>query len=124
MTLRCLVTFSLAVASGSVALAQSTPSSTSPASTAPSTAQVSENLNLRFANGIVAVAEEKIITVADVMQYIGPLLPQLRNDARNEKEFQERLEQLQDSAIQDLVDRVLIVKEFRKDEKRQIPQHV
>jgi peptidyl-prolyl cis-trans isomerase SurA len=124
MTLRCLVTFSLAVASGSVALAQSTPSSTSPASAAPSTAQVSENLNLRFANGIVAVAEEKIITVADVMQYIGPLLPQLRNDARNEKEFQERLEQLQDSAIQDLVDRVLIVKEFRKDEKRQIPQHV
>jgi peptidyl-prolyl cis-trans isomerase SurA len=55
------------------------------------------------------------------MQYIGPLLPQIRQEVKTEKEFQERLEQLQDSAIQDLIDRVLIVKEFRKDEKRQIP---
>ncbi|MES2695552.1 MAG: peptidylprolyl isomerase [Verrucomicrobiota bacterium] len=83
---------------------------------------VNATLNQRFANGIVAVAEEKIITVADVMQYIGPLLPQLQREARNDKEFNERLEQLQDSAIQDLIDRVLIVKEFRKDEKRQIPR--
>jgi len=90
-----------------------------PATSASSS--ISENLNLRFANGIVAVAEEKIITVADVMQYIGPLLPELRQRAKDEKDFQQQLEQLQDSAIQDLIDRVLIVKEFRKDEKRQIP---
>jgi peptidyl-prolyl cis-trans isomerase SurA len=88
----------------------------------PANDPVAQNLNLRFANGIVAVAEEKIITVADVMQEIGPLIPQLRNQARNEKEFQEGLERLQDDAIQNLIDRVLIVKEFRKDEKRQIPQ--
>ena len=88
----------------------------------PASDPVAQNLNLRFANGIVAVAEEKIITVADVMQEIGPLIPQLRNQARNEKEFQEGLERLQDDAIQNLIDRVLIVKEFRKDEKRQIPQ--
>ncbi len=113
---RSLVTLVVAAASIASALAQN--AAQAPASPLDPVAQ---NLNLRFANGIVAVAEEKIITVADVMQYIGPLLPQLRNEARNEKEFQERLEQLQDSAIQDLVDRVLIVKEFRKDEKRNIP---
>ena len=112
---RTFVSALFAAATGAPAFAQSAPAAT-PASNA-----VAENLNLRFANGIVAVAEEKIITVADVMQYIGPLIPQLKADARNEKDFQERLEQLQDSAIQDLVDRVLIVKEFRKDEKRQIP---
>lgn len=111
---RSLASLFAAVALAASALAQSAASS-------PSPDPVAQNLNLRFANGIVAVAEEKIITVADVMQYIGPLLPQLRQEARNEKEFQERLEQLQDSAIQDLIDRVLIVKEFRKDEKRQIP---
>ena len=116
MTLRrSLVSVLLAAGYSASALAQALAPAT------PSSNQVAENLNLRFANGIVAVAEEKIITVADVMQYIGPLLPQLRAEARNEKDFQERLEQLQDSAIQDLVDRVLIVKEFRKDEKRQIP---
>ena len=71
----------------------------------------------------MAVAEEKIITVADVMQYIGPLMKQVRETAKDEKDFQQQLENLQDSAIQDLVDRVLIVKEFRKDEKRNIPPH-
>lgn len=90
---------------------------------APSRSSVAENLNLRFANGIVAVAEEKIITVADVMQYIGPLIPQIQEGAKSPAEFQQQLEQLQDSAIQDLIDRVLIVKEFRKDEKRNIPSH-
>jgi peptidyl-prolyl cis-trans isomerase SurA len=120
MTIRRRFAFVLvSVASIASALAQ-TAAPAAPAG--PASDPVVQNLNLRFANGIVAVAEEKIITVADVMQEIGPLLPQLRNEARNEKEFQERLEQLQDGAIQNLIDRVLIVKEFRKDEKRQIPQ--
>ncbi len=89
----------------------------------PSSSDVAEKLNLRFANGIVAVAEEKIITVADVMQYIGPLMQQVREQSKSQQEFEQQLEQLQDSAIQDLIDRVLIVKEFRKDEKRNIPPH-
>ena len=119
---RSLVSLLIAVASIAPTIAQTAaPVAQTAAPVGPSSDPVAQNLNLRFANGIVAVAEEKIITVADVMQYIGPLLPQLRNEAKNEKEFQERLEQLQDSAIQDLIDRVLIVKEFRKDEKRNIP---
>jgi peptidyl-prolyl cis-trans isomerase SurA len=119
MTLRrSLASLLLVAASGASALAQTA----APASPSASSGVV-ENLNLRFANGIVAVAEEKIITVADVMQEIGPLIPQLRAGARTDKEFQEGLERLQDDAIQNLVDRVLIVKEFRKDEKRQIPYH-
>ena len=118
MTLRrSFLSITFAALSGATAVAQSV----SGAPPAPNNGQVASELNARFSNGIVAVAEDKIITVADVMQYIGPLVPQLRNEARNEKDFQERLDQLQDSAIQDLIDRVLIVKEFRKDEKRQIP---
>ncbi len=116
MTLRrSLVSLSLAAASAAALWAQA------PAPTSSPTSDVAQSMNLRFANGIVAVAEEKIITVADVMQYIGPLIPQIRQEAKNDKEFQERLEAAQDDAIQQLVDRVLIVKEFRKDEKRQIP---
>lgn len=82
---------------------------------------VSDSLSLRFANGIVAVAEEKIITVADVMREVAPLLPAIQREARNEREYNERVEQLYDDAIQELIDRVLIIKEFRKDEKRHIP---
>jgi len=80
-----------------------------------------DGLNLRFANGIAAVVEDKVITVDDVRREISPLIPQIQREARNEADFNRRLEQLQDSIIQDLIDRVLIIKEFRKDEKKQIP---
>jgi peptidyl-prolyl cis-trans isomerase SurA len=85
-----------------------------------------DGLSMRFANGIAAIAEEKVITVDDVRREIAPLIPQIQRDARNEKEFNEKLESLQDSVIQDLIDKVLIIKEFRKakDEKevRHIPE--
>ncbi len=86
---------------------------------------VADNLELRFANGIAAVAEGKIITVDDIRRELAPLVPQIQREARNEKEFAEKLEALQDDIIQNLVDRVLIVKEFYKEkegqEKRTIP---
>ena len=84
-------------------------------------ADTEDGLNLRFANGIAAVVEDKVITVDDVRREISPLIPQIQREARNEADFNRRLEQLQDSIIQDLIYRVLIIKEFRKDEKKQIP---
>jgi peptidyl-prolyl cis-trans isomerase SurA len=80
-----------------------------------------DNLNTRYANGIVAIAEDKIITVDDVRREIGPLISQIQHDSRNEQEFNEKLESLQEDVIQNLIDRVLIVKEFYKDEKRHVP---
>lgn len=91
----------------------------------PSAPAAGDNLNLRYANGIVAVAEDKIITVADVSREITPLLPGLQRETiRNEQEYNAKIEALQDSVIQDLIDRVLIIKEFRKDEKKQIPSAI
>jgi len=85
-----------------------------------------DGLNMRFANGIAAIAEEKVITVDDIRREIAPFIAQIQRDARNEKEFNEKLESLQDSVIQDLIDKVLIIKEFRKEkdgkEVRNIPR--
>lgn len=81
----------------------------------------SDNLNLRYANGIVAIAEDKIITVDDVRREIGPLVPEIQKQSRNEREFNEKLEALQEDIVQNLIDRVLIVKDFYSDEKRQVP---
>jgi peptidyl-prolyl cis-trans isomerase SurA len=81
----------------------------------------SDNLNLRYANGIVAIAEDKVITVDDVRREIGPLISEIQRQSRNEQEFNEKLEGLQEEVIQTLIDRVLIVKEFYKDEKRRVP---
>ncbi|HEY9248205.1 MAG TPA: peptidyl-prolyl cis-trans isomerase [Rariglobus sp.] len=83
--------------------------------------KVADNLALRFANGVVAVAEDKVITVDDLRREIAPRVPALQRSARNEKEFNEKLEALQDEIIQDMVDRILIVKEFKKDDKRKVP---
>jgi peptidyl-prolyl cis-trans isomerase SurA len=92
---------------------------------APAAGSASDKLDLRFANGIAAVAEDKIITVDDIRREISPLIPQIQRDSRNEKEFNERLEALQDDIVQNLIDRVLIVKEFYKEKegepKKQIP---
>lgn len=82
---------------------------------------VADRLNLQFANGIAAVVEEKVITVDDIRREIAPLLPQVQRESRNEREFNEKITALQDSIVQDLIDRVLIVKEFYKDEKRKVP---
>ena len=87
----------------------------------PSAAAHLDNLGQRFANGVVAVAEDKVITVDDLRREIGPRIPALQRSARNEKEFNEKLESLQDEIIQEMIDRILIVKDFKKDDKRKVP---
>lgn len=88
---------------------------------APSASSPADNLALRFANGVVAVAEDKVITVDDLRREIAPRIPALQRSARNEKEFNEKLEALQDEIVQEMIDRILIVKEFKKDDKRKVP---
>jgi len=91
------------------------------AADAPVSAKIDDGLNMRFANGIAAIAETKIITVDDIRREIAPLIEQVQKDSHNEREFNEKVQQLQDSIVQQLIDRVLIVKEFYKDEKHKIP---
>lgn len=111
----CRVTpFLIALAAATSALAQA------PAQPPP----LGDNLNLRFANGIAAIAEDKVITVDDVRREISQYIPGLQKDSRNETEFTQKLEQLQDSVIQDLIDRVLIIKEFYKEKDGKESRHI
>lgn len=80
-----------------------------------------DNFAQRFANGVVAVVEDKVITVDDLRREIGPRVPALQRAARNEKEFNDKLEALQDEIIQEMIDRILIVMDFKKDDKRKVP---
>lgn len=85
------------------------------------TASSEDKLDLQFANGIVAIAEDKIITVDDVRREMTPLIPQVHREAKSEQEFNQKIEALEDNAIQNLIDRVLIIKDFQKDEKKHVP---
>jgi peptidyl-prolyl cis-trans isomerase SurA len=129
MTLRCrlLAVFWFA-APGTAVFAQNLPGSDFPAQSATATVtpgqtplSTDDGLNLRFADGIVAIAEDKVITVDDVRREIAPYVQQYQREARSQEEFNEKIESLQDSIIQQLIDRVLIIKDFHKDEKRRIP---
>ncbi len=81
-----------------------------------------DDLNLRFADGIVAIVEDKVITVEDVRHQIQPLIPQLERDAKGQDDFNQQLAQLQDQVIQQLIDKVLIIKDFEKDDKKHVPE--
>ncbi len=89
---------------------------------APSAINADDGLNLKFADGIVAIAEDKVFTVDDVRREISPYIQQIQRDAHSQEEFNQKLESLEDNIIQQMIDRVLIIKEFHKDEKRRIPE--
>ena len=106
---------------------QAAASHTAPAkATQELTKKVNDGLDLRFANGIAAIVEDTPITVDDIRREIAPLIPQLQRESHNEQEFDQKLQALQDEVIQNLIDRVLIVKAFKKkkddsDEVRKVP---
>ncbi len=89
---------------------------------AQSESDPTSKVGTRFANGIAAIVEEKIITVQDIRRELQPLLPQIQEQAGNDPErFRALLQQAEDDVIQMLTDNVLIVKDFFSEKERQIP---
>jgi peptidyl-prolyl cis-trans isomerase SurA len=74
-----------------------------------------------FRQGIAAEVEDKIITFEELRREMSPLIPQIRESSRSRAEFNRRMEELYFEVLQSLIDRILIVKEFRKREFN-IPQ--
>ncbi|MFL3658875.1 MAG: peptidylprolyl isomerase [Opitutales bacterium] len=83
--------------------------------------QVTEMLNARYANGITAIVEDKIITAEDVRRQITPYLSQIQSESQGDPiKFGQMLDEAEDQVIQTLTDNVLIVKQFFED-KGMIP---
>jgi len=75
----------------------------------------------RFANGIAAIVEDKIITAEDVRREVMPFIPQLQQEAGQDyQKFRQMLDDAEDMVIENLTDSHLIVKDFYED-KGQIP---
>lgn len=77
-------------------------------------AQNSEFDALPTENGIAAIVESTIITHEELRKDLAPLVPQLQRKARNAQEFQTMLNDLQKDVLMNLIDRVLIQKEFNE----------
>lgn len=65
---------------------------------------------LRLGNGIAAVAEGQIITVEELRRELEPIIPRLRVEAKNAADFNDRLNKLSREVLQNMVDRIIIVK--------------
>ena len=65
---------------------------------------------LRLGNGIAAIAEGKIITVEELRRELEPIIPRLRVEARNAQEFSKRIDELGKEVLQNMIDRIIIVK--------------
>lgn len=73
-------------------------------------AQEAKKPDLRFDNGIAAIAEGEIITVAELRRELEPIIPRLQVEARNEQDFRKRVDDLSREILQSLIDRIIIVK--------------
>jgi peptidyl-prolyl cis-trans isomerase SurA len=74
-----------------------------------------------YKQGIAAEVENTIITFEELRREMAPLIPRVRETARTRVEFTRRMEELYFEVLQNLIDRVLIVEEFREREF-QLPQ--
>jgi peptidyl-prolyl cis-trans isomerase SurA len=86
------------------------------------TAQTAHNIwDPPFKQGIAAEVENTIITFEELRREMAPLIPRIRESSRSRAEFTQRMEELYFEVLQNLIDRVLIVEEFKKKEFN-IPQ--
>ena len=65
---------------------------------------------LRLGNGIAAIAEGQIITVEELRRELEPIIPRLRVESSNAQEFSERIDKLSKKVLQNMIDRIIIVK--------------
>lgn len=61
-------------------------------------------------NGIAAIVEGQVITVEELRRELAPVIPRLQVESKNEKEFSQRIEELSKQVLQNMIDRIIIVK--------------
>ncbi|MGB0372324.1 MAG: foldase protein PrsA [Opitutales bacterium] len=78
----------------------------------------------RYSNGVAAIAEGRIITKEELRMEMAPIIPQIMRDSRSPQEFNAKVSQLAREILQNKIDRILIVKEFNRDDERFIPKSI
>ena len=74
-----------------------------------------------YRQGIAAEVEDTIITFEEIRREMSPLIPRIREGARSRPEFNRQMEELYLEILGSLIDRAIILREFRNREFN-IPQ--
>ncbi|MEM0966482.1 MAG: peptidyl-prolyl cis-trans isomerase [Verrucomicrobiota bacterium] len=67
-------------------------------------------------NGIAAKVEGEIITFEEIRQEMAPLMQQVYRGSANEEDLRRNMKKLERDVLQNLIDQILIVKEFQAKE--------
>lgn len=65
---------------------------------------------VRLGNGIAAIAEGEIITLQQLRTELNPIIPRLRVESKNQEEFSQRIDEISKEVLQNMIDRIIIVK--------------
>lgn len=77
-----------------------------------------------YKQGIAAAVEDEIVTYEELRREMAPLIPRVRESARSRLEFEQRMSELYFEVLQNMIDKVLIVKEFKEKEYKIPPTFV
>ena len=75
-----------------------------------------------MANGIAASVEGRIITYSEIRREMAPIIPQIIRESRTRTELTDNLNNLAKEILQNLIDRILIVRDYEQQEDFKIPQ--
>lgn len=73
-------------------------------------------------NAIVAIVENQALTIDDVQKKLVPFLRQIRREISSESEFNEKIEKIGKEILDNMINEILLVNEFKANKKLKIPE--
>lgn len=74
---------------------------------------VGDDWEAKYTNGIAAVVNDQIVTVDQLREELRPIVPRIRTSSMTREEFDKRLEEVSFDVLRNLIDRILIVQDFK-----------
>jgi peptidyl-prolyl cis-trans isomerase SurA len=87
-------------------------------------ASTNEKQKFHLGNGIAAIAEGEIVTFEQLRKSLDPMVPKLRLQAKSEAEFTELINEVSKDILQNIIDRIIIVKEAYNQEIQIPPSYI
>ena len=87
-------------------------------------ASTNEEQKFHLGNGIAAIAEGEIVTFEQLRKSLDPMVPKLRLQAKSEAEFTELINEVSKDILQNIIDRIIIVKEAYNQEIQIPPSYI
>ncbi|WP_309386500.1 peptidylprolyl isomerase [Cerasicoccus frondis] len=84
-------------------------------------AQLKEDWDIKYTNGIAAQVNDEIITLEALRKEVAPLVPEVRRSSRTRMEFDRNIQSITREILQNMIDQILIIAEF-EEKGYQIPQ--